>query len=181
MTAGRAIVLVITAVAAVGFGLCQWFGVGMAWNGTESMPKGLYLSRPAGTVKAGDWVALCVPYSPQSDVFKSRGYLPLDSRCPAGIAPELKPIVASAGDTVEVKPKGIVVNGQAVLDSAIVERDSRGEPIGHLPYGWKKTLGHGEFFALATRVPRSLDSRYYGLVGQADILAKVQPVFLFKE
>ena len=43
-------------------------------------------------------------------VARARGYL-LPGPCPGGVQPVLKPVVAVAGDIVELGPETVVVNG----------------------------------------------------------------------
>lgn len=175
----RKIALALVALAVATF-LAFWFGgITLALNSTKSMPRGLYLVRPAGQVQTGDIVALCIPDKWAAQVYLERHYLPASSRCASGVAPVLKPIAAAPGDDVRLDAQGLWVNGRLLDNSRVFDTDSQGLPIQHLMIGWSKKLEAGEFFMLANHIERSLDSRYYGTVQRADIHGAAVPLITF--
>ena len=167
--------LLATAVSA-SVALSWVSGVSLALNPTPSMPRGLYLLTPIGVPQRGDVVAACIPAIPAARLYLARGYVPADPRCVSGVAPELKPIVAAPGDTVEVGAAGVSVNGQLLPNSRLVDTDSQGRPIAHLPLGWRRTLPSDEYFLLANRIARSLDSRVYGPLRRDGIFGRIRPI-----
>ncbi|HYN37670.1 MAG TPA: S26 family signal peptidase [Rhodospirillales bacterium] len=87
----------------------------------------------------------------------------------------LKPVGATAGDQVCRQGETLSVNGTGVASAR--ERDG----AGRLLPAWSgcRTLRPGEFLALATRVPNSFDSRYYGPVPRGRILGVYRPLWTF--
>lgn len=173
------IALGVVAGAVLVFLATWFFGITFALNSTKSMPRGLYLVRPAGDVHTGDIVALCIPDKWAAQVYLERRYLPASTRCATGVAPVLKPIAAAPGDDVRLDDQGLWVNGRLLTNSRVYDTDSQGLPIQHLMIGWHKRLDAGEYFMLANHIERSLDSRYYGTVQRADIHGAAVPLITF--
>ena len=144
------------------------------------MPEGIYLTVPTRGIQRGDTVALCIPSGQHADLYRARGYLPASTRCDSGVAPVLKPLVAAGGDVVEVRHQQVFVNGNPVPNSWLAHSDSAGRSMPAIADGWKQTLSSDEVFALATFADRSLDSRYYGPVPRALVLAKAYPLFTIR-
>jgi conjugative transfer signal peptidase TraF len=159
------------------FSLQERFDYGLAVNWSPSMPVGLYWFHPVGELQLRDWVSVCIP-SEKAPLYRSRHYLPDHERCESGLAPVFKPIVAMPGDLVSLERDGVLVNGNLIPGSAALDTDSAGLLMPHLPLGWSKRLGPGEYFVLATFHARSLDSRYYGWVTRSQILHQVFPIFI---
>lgn len=163
--------------AAVALFLGAWFSGGsVAINSTPSMPQGLYLVRGMDVPQRGDVAAVCIPNAEAAKLYRERDYLPASSRCAVGIAPVLKPVVAVPGDDVRLDERGVWVNGRLLENSRVFDTDSQGRPIQHLPLGWHKTMATNEYFMLANRIERSLDSRYYGTVNRPSLVGKAFPI-----
>src|SRR5271166_3575786 len=97
-------------------------------NVTPSMPIGLYaLGVLRGEIKRGDIVQVCAPAEVASEGL-ARGYLPAGP-CPGGAGPLLKIVIARNGDTVEVEPSRLSVDGVPVPSSATRDIDSQGRPL----------------------------------------------------
>lgn len=154
-------------------------GYHVALNSTPSMPEGLYLVRGIDTPQRGDVAAVCIPTGDAARLYRERNYLPASQRCAAGIAPVLKPVAAVPGDEVRLDERGVWVNGRLLANSRVYDTDSQGRPIQHLPVGWSKRLGAGEYFMLANRIERSLDSRYYGIVQRPNLVGQAFPLVTF--
>ena len=95
-------------LAAVVF-VAPFFALGMARlriNATPSLPMGLY--RETNDKRAA-LVEFC-PQEPYGTFAAARGYRSVGN-CPDGAGPLMKPVVASAGDLVELSGRGIAVNG----------------------------------------------------------------------
>src|SRR4051794_9099633 len=99
---GAAIVLLVVAHA-----FASWAGILI--NTTPSMPLGLYITSSDGGAASA---AFCPP-EPYGTFAIRRGYRTA-GKCADGAKPLMKPIVAVAGDTVELSPDGIRVNGTQV-------------------------------------------------------------------
>lgn len=106
---------------------------GAVWNGTESLPFGLYWKVPGRPtpVVAGDYVVICAP-GQAANVGLSRGYIPRDTTgrgCAGGTNPVLKRVYATVGDRYAVNAYGVTVNGYVVRNSAPLRHDDRGRPL----------------------------------------------------
>ncbi len=169
------IVLIVAAV----FAALSLSGYSVAVNTTPSMPKGVYLVSALDQPTRGTVVGMCIPNQVEANVYRERGYIPPSSRCVTGVAPLLKPVAAGPNDEVRLDVSGTWVNGVLLPNSRVFDTDSQGRPIRHLPLGWSKKLGAGEYFMLANHIERSLDSRYYGTVHRNDMRSLAKPVFMF--
>jgi conjugative transfer signal peptidase TraF len=119
-------------------------------NYTRSLPLGVYWLRPGLAVTKGDIVDLAIP-APARALIVGR-YLPAGFRL-------LKRVVAVAGDNVCFRDGRYEVGGVTI--SAIAPTDSIGRA---LPvFDFCGVVPDGMAF-VATPVPSSLDSRYFGPV-----------------
>ncbi len=85
----------------------------------------------------------------------------------------MKPIVAGPDDHVCLRPaEGLLLNGARI--AAVATHDSNGRL---LPV-WRgcRRLKPGELFTLSTHAKASFDSRYYGPIDRASILATYRPI-----
>ncbi len=127
---------------------------------TDSMPKGLYLIRPAAAFERGDLVLLDPPAA-VAPLMVGRGWLGADMKL-------LKPIAAAAPDEVCLRDRQVFVNGQAVAPVWRLDRANR--PLPRLDLC--RRLAAGEVFLLSTRTPYSFDSRYFGPVAVAALAGR---------
>lgn len=165
--------MVLTVIAAL-LGLAFGLG-GLRVNLTSSLPKGLYRlveDRPA----RGDLVTFCLDAeNPFASLAKERGYLPTGS-CPSGLQPLLKKLAGLPGDSVEVAPGGLVLNGRPLSGTARPDRDSYGRvvPPSLLSGGG---IPAGSALVLSQEHSGSFDGRHFGLVPFKS-LTKVEPVWV---
>src|ERR1043166_7141979 len=94
------------------------------WNGSASVPIGLYRERPRRP-EAGELIAFCLPKE-VALYAKERGYIGFGFSCPGWAQPLLKPVVAVAGEAVSIAPAGVTVRGYALSHTQIFETDSQG-------------------------------------------------------
>ena len=129
-------------------------------NVSPSAPVGLYraVDQP---VARGDLVVACVPLT-AARLGRERGYLGQGS-CPGRVQPVLKRVGAMPGDTVDLDPGGVAVNGHPLPGSATAVLDARGRPLPHAAWG-RTVVPPGEVWLLTTHAPHSWDSRYFGPV-----------------
>ena len=133
------------------------------YNPTPSVATGYYLHvyewMVPGEPAVGGIVAGCVPEGEAADVARERGYLARTwTVCASGVVPALKRLAATGGQTVEVSPEGVSIDGRRVGPPPRT-RDSQGRPLDPAYGTW--TLGPGERW-LASDHPRGFDSRYFG-------------------
>jgi conjugative transfer signal peptidase TraF len=88
--------------------------------------------------------------------------------------PVVKEIVAVPGDRVRVERSGLAVNGRELAGAALLGRDTHGRPLPHVRLGQHR-LGEDELWVLGPASPRSWDSRYFGPIATAQVVATVQP------
>jgi conjugative transfer signal peptidase TraF len=107
---------------------CGWLG--LRFNTSPSLPLGLYVTTADGSANLAEFC----PAEPFATLSIARGYRD-PGACGDGAAPLLKPIVASAGDTVELSAVGISVNGVLLRNTAPLAKDSAGRPLSPWPFG----------------------------------------------
>ena len=147
--------------------------LGLHVNLSASAPRGLYRT-VAGRPTRGAWVVACV--SPQSAALaRARGYLG-PGPCTAGVQPVLKPVVAVAGDVVEIGPEAVTVNGQRLPGSSIAASDSLGRELPRVAWG-RYVVGADQLWLVSTRVPNSWDSRYLGPIPTSQVWSVARPVW----
>jgi conjugative transfer signal peptidase TraF len=165
---------VVVAVGLGGATLAAVLGLGLHLNLSRSAPRGVYRA-VAGTPTRGVWVAACV--SPEAAALaRARGYLGRGP-CTGGVQPVLKPVVAVAGDVVELAPEGVAVNGQRLPDSVPADVDTAGRVLPH-PARGRYVVGPGELWLMSTRVPNSWDSRYLGPIPTSQVRAVARPLWI---
>src|SRR5437899_3756717 len=115
-------------LAVVGALIAAILALGLHVNLSPSAPRGLYRA-VTGTPTRGAWVAACV--SPEAAALgRARGYLGAGP-CIGGVQPVIKPVVALAGDVVELGPEAVIVNGQRLPGSSSAKVDSLGLSLSH--------------------------------------------------
>lgn len=144
---------------------------------TRSVPRGLYRAVDM-PLQRGALVAFCL--SPTLGAFAAaRGYVAWGT-CPGGAQPVVKRIGAIAGDTVELRPDAILVNGAPLPNSATLACDSRGRTLPQFPRG-RYQVEAGDFWLLSIHSPASWDSRYFGPIRRAQILSTARAVWTLNE
>lgn len=146
-------------------------------NVTQSLPLGIWQKTPDS--KGAAYVEFCLPEGQFAALVREREYTP-HGTCPEGLAPLLKPVVAQAGDLVVITDKGLAVNGKPLLTEPIREHDSKGRPLPAMKPGSYPVPEKG-LWVISTYHPRSLDSRYYGAISEASVIAGMRPVFVFNQ
>ncbi len=139
----------------------------LVWNASASMPRGLYLARPAGGAEVGDIVTAWLPEAARA-LAAERRYLPTD-------VPVMKSVRAVAGTTVCASDAGVSIAGKMVA----TRRASDG--IGRVLPTWSgcQTLADGQVFLLAETSSDSFDGRYFGPISVTQIIAKVRPLWTY--
>jgi conjugative transfer signal peptidase TraF len=149
------------------FEICGLAGVRI--NASPSLPVGLYLVTAHSNANL---VEFC-PAGQFAELAIGRGYRDAGG-CPDGGAPLLKPVIARAGDVVELSPEGIAVNGHLLPHTAALKADTKGQPLTAWPSG-RYTVGPYSVWVASSYNGRSFDSRYFGPVALGSIRNCVRP------
>jgi conjugative transfer signal peptidase TraF len=140
-------------------------------NTSASLPRGLYRLVAPALVRSS--IVLFCPPPAAARLARDRGYLP-PGRCPEGVQPLGKMILALPGDSVEISSRGLAVDGVAIPGSQPRLADSAGRPLSPAPFGAYR-LGPRQVWVYAPH-PRSFDSRYFGPVPDSLLLGTLKPV-----
>lgn len=122
----------------------------------------------------GDLVLACLPNA-IARFGQARGYLLSGRGCGNGIEPVGKRLSALPGDSIEVMPDYVAINGQRLEHSATLARDSGGRSMKHVEWG-RYTVPTNQVWLLGTKDARSWDSRYFGPVPVSSVQAALKPV-----
>jgi conjugative transfer signal peptidase TraF len=160
---GVTVVIVIVGT----FEICGLAGVRI--NASPSLPVGLYLVTERAEANL---VEFC-PAGALAKLAIARGYRRAGS-CPDGGAPLLKPVVAHAGDVVELSPEGIAVNGRLLPRTQPLARDTKNRLLTEWPAG-RYTVAPNWVWVASSYNARSFDSRYFGPVELAYVRDYVRP------
>ncbi len=168
----RRLALIAFGVAIGTFQLC---GVaGLRINTTQSLPMGFYIT---GTAPQANLIEFC-PAEPFASLAIQRGYRD-QGNCRDGAAPLLKPIVAHAGDIVELSWQGIAVNGSFLRNTAPLIIDTKGRPLTAWKLG-RYVVAPGTVWVASSYNPRSFDSRYFGPIRVSAIRDHLRPLLTFR-
>ena len=91
----------------------------------------------------------------------------------------LKRAVAMGGDTVEIKNKQLLVNGQVIKETYVVHKDSGLIPAGNNPrdqYG-PLVVPADSYFVMGDNRDMSFDSRFWGTVAKTQIKGIVKCIY----
>jgi len=146
-----------------------WSLVGLRINASPSLPIGLYITTRNARANL---VEFC-PAEPFATLSIARGYRD-HGTCRDGAAPLLKPVLASAGDIVELSVRGIRVNGIFLPNTAPLSKDTKGRPLQAWPSG-RYLVAPGTVWVASSYHPRSFDSRYFGPVSITAIRYRLEP------
>jgi conjugative transfer signal peptidase TraF len=133
-------------------------------NYTSSLPIGVYWLRPGLRPVKGEIVDLAIPSSARTLI--AGRYLPVGFRL-------LKRVVALPGDHVCLADRKYRVNGVTISTIASVDSVGRALPVFSFCGDVPQSLAF-----VATPVPSSLDSRYFGPV-PIDALTVARPLWTF--
>ena len=151
--------------------------LGVRWNASPSVPCGVYLKRMR-PFERGDLVVVCLP-EVVGRWARSRGYLGGGS-CPGDTVRLGKWVAAVEDDRVEVRAKGILVNGRWLEGTWRVGHDSRGRPVPLVPES-EMVLGPSEVWLHSGRGLRNLDSRIFGALDSSRVEGVMEPIWVVRE
>jgi conjugative transfer signal peptidase TraF len=170
-TEGRLVRNIALAITALLLGLFLIPGkLGLRVNATPSLPVGFYIE----TTAPSSLIEFCPP-EPAASFAAQRGYRN-EGSCPDGASPFLKPVVARAGDTVDLTPAGIVVNSRFLPFTAPRATDTKGRALQHYPFG-RYSVEPGTVWVASSYNPRSFDSRYFGPILVSSLRAHLRALW----
>ena len=150
-------------------------GAGVVINATPSMAEGFWQQTDQPLAR-GVVVIACPSPTATLKLGVDRHYLG-DGDCPSFYEPLIKPIAAVPGDTVMVRPDGVIeVNGAPLNNSRSLHDDDDGRPLSGVAVG-TYTVAPGQVWLISTYSPRSFDSRYLGPVPISSIRGTVKPLW----
>ena len=167
----------IGTVAGVAIAIALLIAVGNAFgvlisNTDSAAPAGVYRV-VSDKFQRGDLVAACLPIAIAQQGL-AHGYLRTGA-CAGNAEPVGKVAGALPGDSVEIEPGWVAVNGVRFKRSAVATRDSAGRLLRHLAWGsYRVAAGQVWLFGFNDR--RSWDSRYFGPVPLANVSGEIEPV-----
>nr|WP_267472984.1 conjugative transfer signal peptidase TraF [Stenotrophomonas rhizophila] len=141
--------------------------LGARFNTTPSLPYGVYWvhSEPA---RPGRYGSFCPSVElPVFALARQRHYLP-SGRCPGGVRPLLKKIVAGAGDRVSIGADGVRVNGHLLTNSTPLQRDAAGRAMPRLIMQERALHAH-ELLLMSDYSASSFDARYFGPIHRQQV------------
>jgi conjugative transfer signal peptidase TraF len=141
----------------------------LLWNASASVPIGLYLVRPAGTLHVGELV-LVKPPEALAEFLSERGYLG------RGV-PLLKHILALPGQTVCRAGRTIIVDGRTMGRALDLDHAGRSLPT------WMgcRIVADDEVFFMNWRSEYSFDGRYFGPLPAWTIVGRADPLWVQKD
>ena len=159
MSYPRVLWALLDVIAVVAVGLSHWIG----WNSSPSAaPVGFYW-REKPELKRGQLVEVCLPRG-WAQFAMERGYIGYSWRCPDGSEALAKTVLGMPGDTLWIDP------------ATVLPRDHLGRPMPHV-FG-REHLKAGVVW-LHGSAPNSFDSRYYGAVPIANVIANLSPLWIW--
>jgi conjugative transfer signal peptidase TraF len=146
---------------------------GLRLNFSASAPTGIWrvVAAESETIRRGDLVEVCAPLSTVVIAMRRRGALP-PGDCPADVAPLLKPVVAVAGDQVQISAgMPVIING-IPLSGSRAAANMPSWPVGTY------TLPNSTIWLGSSYSASSFDSRYFGPVPIANVRGHATPVLV---
>jgi conjugative transfer signal peptidase TraF len=149
----------------------------LQFNATTCEPVGFYVISKAPTKLAdGDMVLVCPPVNaPAMQQAIRNGWLDRGSaQCSNGVAPFIKEVVATAGQSVSLAKSGTFVGSKRLNNSRIVlfTPDHKHRVI-HMPFG-VYPIHAGQFWEYAEG-NYAFDSRYYGPIKTSAVIGSAKP------
>ena len=146
---------------AVSIVFSSYFGIYVDTSETRCLPEVVYVGYPRSeTLNRGDVVSFIADRNVMFGAFKGHRVA--------------KIVVGMAGDRIQSDEFGVVVNGRKVADRS-TETLGRMNARGFVPINMDRTLQPGELFVMGV-LPRSFDSRYWGVINERSVERLVKPL-----
>jgi conjugative transfer signal peptidase TraF len=139
---------------------------------SESIPFGIYrLTKATPPYERGEVILGCIEDREIVSIILTREYM-RPGQCRSGIVPIGKPLLAIAGDTIELNTEAIRVNGKIIPKSETLSHDSKGAPLPIYPRG-TYIVEENDFWLFSDYIPNSFDSRYFGPIPKENIVGRL--------
>jgi conjugative transfer signal peptidase TraF len=135
----------------------HWIGFN---SSASAAPVGFYW-RGTVALKRGQLVEVCLPHA-WADFSIARGYIGHSARCSDGSEPLGKTILGMPGDTLWIDP------------ATVLKQDMLGRPMPH--YFERQHIDKGQIWLFGS-ARNSFDSRYFGEVPMANVIATLTPLW----
>jgi conjugative transfer signal peptidase TraF len=139
------------------------------WNASASVPIGLYLVSPVGTLHVGELVVVKPPEA-LAEFLAERGYLAIG-------VPLLKHILALPGQTVCRTGRTILVGGRTMGRALDLDHAGRSLPS----WAGCRIVPDDEVFFMNWRSEYSFDGRYFGPLPASTIVGRADPLWIQKD
>jgi len=159
----KLVFIFISLVMVLDLSFLYFFNLGLIFNISTSMPRGLYFIFPSKNIKRGDIVAACVDNEIIRRIVSKyniheRGY------CKNGLA-VLKPYFAGEGDVISTNSSGVIINSHLTPHSKAIV----GEKLINYDHF---IINKNNIFLFSNYSDVSIDSRYFGAVSRSFIFGK---------
>lgn len=146
---------------------------GLRLNTSASVPRGLYWlsARPSAV---GGYVAVCPPRWRIFEQARARGYLS-PGPCAGNYGQMIKVLAARPGNAVRFEAEGVRIDGRLWPASAPLHADATGWLLPQLA-GQQTTLGKRSVLVMSRQCEVGFDSRYFGALPSAAIVATATPL-----
>jgi len=148
--------------------MVRFTGHELVFNGSPSVPRGLYWIRLGATPSAKGDVVVFRPPASFAALIYGRGWLPVGM-------PLLKPVGGLEGDRFCVEGSRFIVNGVDV--GPVFISDSHGLAVPQL-VGCRH-VEQDEFLPVSTFLARSFDGRYMGAVPMGRVIGTGLPIWTY--
>jgi conjugative transfer signal peptidase TraF len=143
----------------------------MRWNGTDSVPIGLYWT--SKTDNSLPYAGICLEQSVLNPALRA-GLTIQKGECASGYQPILKTIFnATETHPIAFGEDGFIVNGIEIPNTRAKPKSRTGQRLEHYPYG----LYTAGLWAISGYNKNSFDSRYFGPISASDVMFYARPIW----
>lgn len=153
-------ILLFTSVLVLMVSIVRYLGYGFSIQLSPSMPKGIYWVIPARSIFRGD-VVIFKPSNEIDNFLLRHHWIPQ-----SGIL--IKKVYGVPGDFVCKKNHEVFINHQKI--AYVFDEYAPNKKLPNIPFCGK--LKKDEYLLMSTRVKKSFDGRYFGIINRHNIIGK---------
>jgi conjugative transfer signal peptidase TraF len=146
-----------------------WYLLPLTFNWSPSVPVGVYWMTAD---RNAPYLAFCMSADMHAQAV-AHGYQPLRGKCPDGTAWILKPNLQHV-HVITLSSAGFVIDNHMLPNTAPLAKDRFGRVLPHYRFG-TYLASDKEVWVVSSYNKRSYDSRYFGPVSTASIVAYARP------